>query len=45
MKARKIASKVFGVLAVLVAASALSGCIVTPSRGYYGRTYHRSYWR
>ena len=45
MNARKITSKVLGCLAVLVALSTLSGCIVTPAGGYYGRTYHRSYWR
>jgi hypothetical protein len=45
MNARKIASKVLGCLAVLAALSTLSGCIVVPGHGYYGRSYHRSYWR
>ena len=45
MNARKIASKVLGCLTVLVVISTLSGCIVVPQRGYYGRSYHHSYWR
>jgi hypothetical protein len=45
MNARKIASKVLTSLAVLAAIATLSGCVVAPGRGYYGRSYHRSYWR